>query len=156
MLKIETWNDNKILRSISEEIKPSEYKKFIKLWNEMIKYIKEPKNMWVWLAAPQVWYNKRMIVVSLLKDWDCEESFKTIMMLNPVIIEHWDDTNLDVEGCLSVPGKKWKVKRFNSIRVEYIDKNWKPQILLLEWLRARIVQHEVDHLNGVLFTDITK
>jgi peptide deformylase len=68
----------------------------------MVKYIKNPANKGVGLAAPQIGHNKRIIVVSLLRDWE-DESFKTIMMINPEILEHSDRKNIDTEGCLSVP-----------------------------------------------------
>jgi len=152
MLKIQTWKDNKILRAISEEIKKNELKQHIKLWKEMIKYIKNPDNGWVWLAAPQVWYNKRLIIVSLLKDWD-DENFPTLMMINPEILEHSSVLEKDIEWCLSVPWEKWKVARFSEIKLKYIDEKTKEKILYLKWLSARIVQHEIDHLNWVLFTD---
>lgn len=152
MFNIETWLNNQILRTISEEIKLNELKKYIKIWNEMIKYIKNPKNNGVWLALPQIWENKRLIVVSLLKDRE-DESFKTIMMLNPEILEHSDKKYSDKEWCLSVPWEKWKVKRYVKIKLRYIDDKWKTNVIILEWLRARIVQHEIDHLNWVLFVD---
>ena len=152
MLKIETWDKNKILRTISKEIKQSEFKEYTKLWKEMVKYIKNPKHMGVWLAAPQVGHNKRLIVVSLMKHWD-DENFPTIMMLNPTITEFSENSEIDVEGCLSVPGGKGKVRRPVSITMKYIDEKGKEKKLHLDGLPARIVQHEVDHLNGVLFTD---
>ena len=152
MLKIQIWKDNKILRTVSKEIKKDEFKKYIKLGKEMIKYIKNPKHGWVWLAAPQVGYNKRLIVVSLLKNWD-DENFSTIMMINPEILEHNKILEKDTEWCLSLPWEKAKVPRFTKIKIKYIDEKWKEKILYLEDLRARIVQHEIDHLNWVLFTD---
>lgn len=152
MIKIETWNDNKILRTISEEITKDEFKKYFKLWKEMIKYIKNPKNWWVWLAAPQVWDNKRLIVVSLLKDWD-DENYPTLMMINPEILDFSNEKEIDYEWCLSVPWWKWKVERSENIKLKYIDEKWKEIILVLKWLSARIVQHEIDHLNWVLFID---
>jgi len=152
MLKIETWKDNKILRAVSENIKTSELKKYVKLGKEMIKHIKNPKNWWVWLAAPQVWYNKRLIVVSLLKDRD-DENFPTLMMINPEILEHSNTLEKDIEWCLSIPWEKGKVARFSEIKLKYIDEKWKEKILYLKGLAARIVQHEIDHLNWILFTD---
>jgi len=152
MLRIETWIKNKILTTVSDNIKTSEYKKYVKLGNEMIKYIKNPKHWWVGLAAPQVWYNKRLIVVSLIIDWDSEESFKTVMMMNPVITDHSDSTNIDVEGCLSIPWKKWKVSRYDNIKLIYMDEKWQQRSLILDSLKARIVQHEIDHLDWILFT----
>ena len=152
MLKIETWKQNEILRKVALEVKQSELNNVIKLWKEMIKYIKNPDNWWVWLAAPQVWHTIRLIVVSLLKDRE-DENFKTIMMINPVILEHSEETCKDEEWCLSVPGEKWQVQRYNSIKVSFIDEKKSKQVLVLNWLSARIVQHEIDHLNWVLFTD---
>lgn len=152
MLHIETWKENKTLRKVSEKIKKNEIKKYLKLAKEMLKYIKNPENKWVWLAAPQVWYNKRLIVASLLKDRD-DESFPTFIMFNPEILEHTDECESDEEGCLSVPWEKGKVKRYKWIKLKYTDEKAKDKTLMLNWLSARIVQHEIDHLDGILFTD---
>lgn len=152
MLKIQTWTENEILRKVSDEIKPDEFNKYIKLWKEMKKYIKDPDNWWVWLAAPQVWYNKRLIVASLLKDRE-DEKFPTVIMMNPIIIDSSEETCIEKEWCLSVPWKKWDVLRPKNIKIAYIDDNKKQVLLYLTWLSARIVQHEIDHLDGVLFVD---
>lgn len=152
MLKIETGTENEILRTVSEEIKKSEFDQYIKLWKEMIKYIKNPDNMWVGLAAPQVGYNKRLIVVSLLKDRE-DESFPTVLMINPKILEKSNECETEKEWCLSVPWENGEVERFKKIKLHYIDENKKEKILVLSWVPARIVQHEIDHLDGVLFTD---
>ncbi len=155
MLKIETGKQNEILRTISEEIKSAELNTYIKLGKEMIKYIKNPDNRWVWLAAPQIWHNKRLIVVSLLKNRD-DENFQTVMMINPEILEHSTECEIEWEWCLSVPWENGEVERFISIKLRYIDENKKSKIILLSWVSARIVQHEIDHLNGILFTDKLK
>jgi len=152
MLKIQTWIENEILRKISDEIKPDEFNKYLKLWKEMKKYIKNPDNWWVWLAAPQVWYNKRLVVVSLLRDWE-DEKFPTIIMINPKILESSEDTCLEKEWCLSVPWKRWQVLRPKNVKISFIDDNKKEVILYLTWLSSRIVQHEIDHLDGILFVD---
>lgn len=152
MLKIETGTENKILRTISENIKTPELDTYIKLGREMIKYIKNPDNKWVWLAAPQIGYNKRLIVVSLLKDRE-DENFSTVMMINPEIIEKSHATQTDFEWCLSVPWKKWDVERYTNLKLSYIDENKKQKTLLLQWVSARIIQHEIDHLDGILFID---
>ena len=153
MLHIETWKKNEILRKVSEKIKDSDIKKYVKLGKEMMKYIKDPDNGWVWLAAPQVWHNVRLIIVSLLKDRD-DENFSTLMMINPEILEHSNDTEKDIEWCLSVPWEKWKVLRYTKIKLKYIDEKSKEKTLYLDTLSARIIQHEIDHLNWVLFTDL--
>lgn len=151
-MKIETWENNEILRKISDKISKDEIKKYVAIWKEMIKYIKNPKNLWVWLARPQIWINKRLIVVSLLKDRE-DETFQTIMMFNPEILEFSSETNLENEWCLSVPETRWKVERSNNIKISFLDEKWIEKVLKLNWVRARIVQHEIDHLNWVLFTD---
>ncbi|MDD3645826.1 MAG: peptide deformylase [Candidatus Gracilibacteria bacterium] len=155
MLHIETGKKNEILRAVSEPIKKNEIKEYLKLGKEMLKYIKDPDNGGVGLAAPQVGYNKRLIVVSLLKDRE-DENFPTIMMINPEILEHSSDMEKDIEGCLSVPGEKGKVERYRGVKIKYTDKKTKEKTLILNGLSARIVQHEVDHLNGILFTDKLK
>ncbi len=154
MLKIEKWNTNEILRKVSEEIKINEIKKYVNIWKEMLKYIKNPDNWWIWLAAPQVWYNKRLIVVWLPEDRD-DENFSFLMMINPVIMEHTDEVEVDTEWCLSLPWRKWEVERYSWIKLEYLDEKWQKRILVLNHLKARIVQHEIDHLNWILFTDKT-
>ena len=152
MLNIEQWQKNEILRKISTDISREKIKKYAKLWKEMIKYIKNPDNWWVGLAAPQVWYNKRLIVVSLLKNRE-DENYQTIMMINPEIIEHSDKKVLSEEWCLSIPEERGKVPRYNSIKIKYLDEKYKENIMILQWLKSNIVQHEIDHLDGILFTD---
>ena len=152
MLKIQTWETNKILRTISEDIKKEEFWEYIKLGKQMIKFIKDPKNWWVWLAAPQIWINKNLIVVSLLRDRD-DEWYKTILMINPKILEYSSETNFEKEWCLSVPWAKGLVERSNEIKLSFIDESKKEQIFYFKWLSARIIQHEVDHLNWILFID---
>lgn len=152
MLQIQTGTENEILRKIAKEVKANERNSAIKLGKEMIKYIKNPENWWVWLAAPQVGHSLRLIVVSLLKTRE-DESFKTVMMINPEILEHSEMTGFESEWCLSVPWAKWKVERYLKIKLAYIDEKKSKKIINLEGVSARIVQHEIDHLNGVLFTD---
>jgi len=152
MIKIQTGTDNTILRTRSEDILVREYDTYIKIGKEMIRYIKNKDNHGVGLAAPQIGYNKRLVVVSLLKDRD-DESFPTVMMMNPVVLEHSTDTDQENEGCLSLPGEKGKVERFLSIKLTYIDESKKTKVVHLSGVSARIVQHEIDHLDGVLFVD---
>jgi len=149
---IQTWKDNPILRKISDNVESHEIKKFISLWEEMVKIIKNPDTNWVWLAAPQIGINKRIICVSLLKTYD-DKSYKTIFMINPKIISYSDDYEIDNEWCLSVPKKFWDVARAKDIKVRYIDNKWKDVVLSLSWISSRIVQHEIDHLEWILFVD---
>lgn len=151
-LTIQTWETNDILRTLSTPILQSELRKYRSLAEDMVKYIKNSDNGWVGLAAPQVWVNKRLIVVSLMKTYD-DENFRTIALINPEIIEHSEEKCSESEGCLSVPGESGDVERWNWIKVNFLDIEWKKYSLHLTDLAARIVQHEIDHLDGILFTD---
>ncbi len=154
MLTLQTGKDNPILRKVSEPITKKEWKKYSKLGNEMIKYIKNPKHAGVGLAAPQIGINKRIIVVSLISNWD-DEQFSTIMMFNPKILEKSKEqvTNVE-EWCLSLPDtKKWFVARHKDIKLTYFDEKMKQHTLRISWLASVIVQHEIDHLDGILFID---
>jgi peptide deformylase len=150
--KIETGEENEILRTISDPIRSDEIRKYRSLAEDMVKHIKNPDNGGVGLAAPQVGVNKRLIVVSLMHDYE-DENYRTIAMINPEIIEHSEDTCSDTEWCLSVPGETGDVERWNSVKVSFLDIDGKKYVMKLSDLAARIVQHEIDHLDGVLFTD---
>lgn len=154
-LKIETGDDNEILRSVSDTIKPGELKQYRALAESMIKHIKNPDNGGCGLAAPQVGVNKRLIVASLMKSYD-DEMYRTIAMVNPEIIEHAEKKVKWEEWCLSVPGETGDVERWEWIKVSFVDPEGRKYALRLEWLPARIVQHEIDHLDGILFTDIAE
>lgn len=154
MLQIETGKDNKVLRTVCEKIKKNEWKQYVKLGQEMVKYIKNPDHAWVGLAAPQIGVTKRILVASLMASWE-DESFKTCMMLNPEILEASEEINDSIEeGCLSLPKtKKGFVARHESIKLRYFDEKGKEKVLRLSGLASVIVQHEIDHLNGVLYID---
>ena len=151
-LIIETGDDNEILRSVSEIVKTAEIRKYKTLAEDMVKYVKNPDNGGVWLAAPQVWVNKRVIAVSLMRDYD-DEGYRTIAMINPEIIEKSEEKCRESEWCLSVPGEKGDVPRWKWVKVNFLDPDGKKYSMKLENLAARIVQHEIDHLDGILFTD---
>ncbi len=102
----------------------------------------------VGLAAPQIGLNIRLIVVRH-KDND-------IIMINPEILKKSLFKEWDEEGCLSVPGVFGQVKRHKKLTVRYLDGDGKSQQLEAEGFFARVIQHEVDHLNGVLFIDKAK
>lgn len=151
-LSIQTGDENIVLRKVSEPVKAGEIRAHKKLIEDMLKYIKNPRNGWVGLAAPQVGVNKRIIVVSLMKDYD-DESYRTIAMINPKITEHASDVCLGEEWCLSLPGESGEVSRWKWVQIEFLNPDGMKQVLRLDNLAARIVQHEIDHLDGILFTD---
>lgn len=93
-----------------------------------------------------------MSLISDREDKD-EKPYQTVMMINPEILEFGNEKDREEEGCLSLPGMRGEVERPTSLKVKFTDKDGKTKTLFLEGLPARIVQHEVDHLNGVLFID---
>jgi len=102
------------------------------------------------LAAPQVGVNKRMIVI----DTDPEEPANPVwVMVNPVIKRITKDTEVGQEGCLSVPGIFADVIRPARVVVSFRDLSGKPQVMETGDLLARVILHEMDHLEGVLFVD---
>ena len=142
LLNIRT-DEDPILRKISKEIKEVNDKTLI-LIEDMIETMKYAKG--IGLAAPQIGKLRRLIIV----DFQDEEG--PIAMVNPEIIEK-DGSVVDIEGCLSIPGFRGSVKRPEKIKVKYLNKDGEETTLEKEGYDARIVCHEVDHLNGILFKD---
>lgn len=142
-LAIETGTENEILRKKSEPIDGID-KKILKLIKEMGIAMKKKKG--VGLAAPQVGINKRLILVTL-------DNKIVVPMINPKITSHSDMTELGEEGCLSLPGQWGDIKRYCEITVEYLNEKSNKKILKLDSFNSRVVQHEIDHLDGILFTD---
>ena len=128
------------------------------------------KNMWetmysangVGLAAPQIGLSIRIFVIDTFPFSEQEElskkesmelsSFKKVF-INPKIIEKngkdWDFN----EGCLSIPDIREDISRKESIKINFLDENFVSKNLILSGIKARVVQHEYDHLEGILFTD---
>ncbi len=120
----------------------------------------------VGLAAPQVNIGQQLIVVEYAED-DEEENFDEeesetpppvkpkllYVMVNPEIVKASEEKVMGVEGCLSIPGIQGEVERHEAIQVKGLNRYGKPQKLKVDGWMARIFQHEIDHLNGVLFTD---
>ncbi len=104
----------------------------------------------VGLAAPQIGISRRVIVMDASKD---EDEKTPIVMANPRILERSDEMRIHEEGCLSIPEVTAEVERPAVTRVAYLDHEGKPQEAELEGIWSTIVQHEIDHLNGVLFID---
>ncbi len=102
------------------------------------------------LAAPQVAVNKQLIVI------DCEPDKPEnppLVLINPKIIRYSSTLCKGEEGCLSIPGVYLDVIRPEAIEVSYKDEYGKPQTLQAADLMARVIQHEMDHLNGIVFVD---
>ena len=102
------------------------------------------------LAAVQIGILKRVLVIDISKK---EEEKKPIFLINPEITFTSKETSIYEEGCLSLPGHFAEVERPAECNVEFIDYNGKKKELTAKGLLATCIQHEVDHLNGVLFID---
>jgi peptide deformylase len=111
----------------------------------------------VGLAAPQIGLSERLIVVEYYEreeEEDVENAPKKVWaMVNPEIIKASEETLVGVEGCLSIPNLVGEVERHATIQVKGLNRHGKPFKVKAEGWLARIFQHEIDHLNGVLFTD---
>lgn len=102
------------------------------------------------LAAPQIGESLKLIVVDISRDRENSREYMT--MVNPEIVAH-EGFQVDEEGCLSVPELTANVKRFKKIQVAYQDLEGVRQELTTEARFAVVLQHEIDHLNGILFID---
>jgi peptide deformylase len=109
----------------------------------------------VGLAAPQIGLTVRVFVVDLSPLGDEEPLLKDFIkaFINPHIIEKEGDKVLMDEGCLSLPGLREDVLRFNTIRMKYFDENWQEYDEVFNGFAARVLQHEYDHLDGIMFID---
>lgn len=102
------------------------------------------------LAAPQVGINKQMLVI------DCDPNNSAtppFVLINPEIKSYSKELVTGEEGCLSIPGVFLDVVRPKAVEVKYKDESGRPQKMRASGLLARVIQHELDHLHGVLFVD---
>jgi len=138
---------NKLLRQLSEpvlEVGDSERE----LMNDMLDTMYEANG--IGLAAIQIGVPKRIIVMDISKDKD---SKNPMYFVNPVIVNKNQEMLTYEEGCLSVPGQFAEIDRPNQCEVKYLDYNGNKQNLKAEGLLATCIQHEIDHLEGILFID---
>lgn len=132
------------------------------LIDDMVETMREAPG--VGLAAPQVSVLERVIVVEYFEDEKAAENTENetelkkrlYTIVNPVITRASKETELGTEGCLSIPGLLGEVDRHLEITVKAQNRHGQPVTLKLKDWTARIFQHEIDHLNGVLFTDLTE
>ena len=138
---------NKILRQVS---KPVEFvgKEEQMLMNDMLETMYDANG--IGLAAIQIGIPKRIIVLDISKD---KEKKNPMYFVNPKINSKGSENSTYEEGCLSVPNYFAEVDRPKKCKVEYLDYNGKKQILETDGLLATCIQHEMDHLEGILFID---
>ena len=138
---------NKFLRQISKPVeKVGDEER--KLMDDMLDTMYAAPG--IGLAAIQIGIPKRIIVMDISRD---ENKKEPRYFVNPVIKNKNDDKSKYEEGCLSVPDQFAEIERPNSCEVEYLDYNGKKQLLKADGLLATCIQHEMDHLEGILFID---
>lgn len=147
VLKVETGKSNPILRKKSIPIDTID-KSIKKLAKDMVETMNA--NNGLGIAAPQVGVNKRLFITTINIGQDNEG---LITMINPEIEFLNEELETGEEGCLSLPDLFKPVTRHKYVRVKYKDLKNNEHILELEGLNARVIQHETDHLDGILFID---
>ena len=147
ILEIQTGADNSILRKKSVRISKFD-KKLKKFAKQMIATMLAKDG--VGLAAPQVGVNERLVILNFQLG---RKKSKPIPLVNPEIIDASVETVIEEEGCLSLPGIFGKVKRWKTVTIRFEDETGKSRALELDGLNSRAIQHEIDHLDGILFID---
>ena len=111
------------------------------------------------IAAPQIGINKRIIVVGAKKEnikYNDAEEIPITAMRNPTWKELSEDTDIQYEGCMSVPTIRGKVERYKNVELTYYNENGEKIVKQLNGFFARLIQHECDHLNGIVFLEKVK
>ena len=146
-IKIILTEPNTLLRQISQPVeKVQELER--ELMNDMLETMYAANG--IGLAAIQIGVPKRIIVMDLSKE---ENKKNPMYFVNPIITKKNDEKITYEEGCLSVPNQFAEIDRPSKCEVEYLDYNGNKQNLQAEGLLATCIQHEIDHLEGILFID---
>jgi len=136
-----------ILRKETEKVTSFD-EDLAKLIEDMVETMYEAPG--IGLAAPQIGQSIKLIVVDTSEEKDGEK--QQMVLINPEITGH-EGTQVDEEGCLSVPELTANVKRYKKITVSYEDDQGQSHELSTEDRFAVVLQHEIDHINGILFVD---
>jgi peptide deformylase len=147
LLPIVTLPDEKTLREVSKPVALVD-SNVRKLWDDMLETMYRAPG--IGLAAIQVGVPQRLLVIDLAKDG---EEKKPLFVANPEIVWESEAQSDYEEGCLSIPDYYEMVTRPSEIRMRYLDRQGEPMELHATGLMATCLQHEIDHLNGVLFID---
>ena len=139
-----------VLRKIADEIKRDETD-VKKLSDDMFETMENADG--IGLAAPQIGISKRIFVVdgTMLEDENMK-NFKKVFINPKIISESGEDWGFE-EGCLSIPSIRENISRKTDIEITYFDENWNQFTDHFDGMRARVIQHEYDHIQGKLFTD---
>lgn len=144
---------NPILRRKAQLVQDVQSQRIQTLVENLLVTVKEANG--VGIAAPQVAQSDRLFIVASRPNlrYPNAPTMEPTAMINPCILAHSDETTKGWEGCLSILGIRGTVPRYQAIEVEYIGRDDKRHKQELTDFVARIFQHELDHLNGVVFLD---
>jgi peptide deformylase len=147
LLPIITLPDEKTLREVSKPVSSVDAH-VRKLWDDMLETMYHAPG--IGLAAIQIGVPQRLLVIDLSKEG---EEKTPLFIANPEVIWESEGQSDYEEGCLSIPDYYEMVTRPAEVKVRYLDRQGEPQEMLASGLMATCLQHEIDHLNGVLFID---
>jgi peptide deformylase len=136
-----------LLRQVSAPIETVNAE-LLKLADDMLETMYDAPG--IGLAAIQIGEPRRLLVIDLAKEGEPPAPH---VFINPEVLQSSDQRSVYEEGCLSIPDYYAEVERPASVRVKYLDRDGKQQEIEAEGLMATCLQHEIDHLNGVLFID---
>lgn len=148
VIQTDVESELQILKSVSKDINPKA-KNLDILINRMYLAVTHPTDGGVGIAAPQVGINRNIIWVQRFDK--VGEPFE--VYINPKIVWKSNLMRKGAEGCLSIPDQRGEVFRYYTIQIQYQDRKGKKHSEIIEGFTAVIFQHEIDHLNGILFTD---
>jgi len=146
LINIEQGKENQILRAVSEEVKDIKSPEIQEFISDMKTTLKAAKNG-VGLAAPQAGKNLRIFVAS------DDLGLNQTVFINPEITSVSENEILKDEGCLSLPGFHGKIYRAEWVKAEAFNENGRKFKVKATGLVSQLIQHEVDHLNGILYID---
>lgn len=149
ILTVDNPEQLKILRSRSRKIQKVT-PKLVVFAQKMLETMRNANG--VGLAAPQVGVRQRFFVAELPKDEENNQPAETFILFNPEIVKGRGE-QIGYEGCLSIPGYIGEVARQEQITVKGLNEKGRPVRFKVEDYLARVFQHEIDHLDGVLYTD---
>jgi peptide deformylase len=144
---------HEVLRIKSDEVDNIKSMEVKKLIDDMIATVNDAQG--VGIAAPQVYHSKRIFIIKSSPNsrYPYAPEIGPVAIINPRIITYSEEKVTDWEGCLSIPGIRALVPRFKSIEAEYYTRDGKYHKQEFTDFVARIFQHELDHLNGIVFLD---
>lgn len=139
-----------VLRKKATDI-DAQYPELQNLINNMFETMYDSNG--IGLAAPQIGLSIRLFIVDGSEIENINPSGFKEVFINPVIEEEFGQEWEFEEGCLSIPDVRAHVKRKGELTIRYFDQNWEEQVKTFNGMAARIIQHEYDHIEGILFTD---